>query len=361
MVIWKYNRYKEGIMRKKIISVALSFCLMLASMVLLSACGSKDLDLNKIKVGESVFMYDGNSHIYEVTYEDLNINVTYAESKESEFKPASELSYINRGHYNVYYKISAEGYNDYVSPEAITIKIMDAVEVVGANTSTYYSTFAEALAANTNGASMVLHKDMILTSGVSIDNGKEYKINLNGHNIAGPTVEEIYLFRANGVNSKLIIEGEGVVNSASSKNDYSMAVWARNGGTIEINGGSFTNVGARAYEVDKTTGQPITTKPNNNELIYASTTTTNASSVIINGGTFVGNYENAKWGVRYTVNKLDGDISAISVKGGQFRQYDPANSLSENPAGAFVATGYTSVKTTINGVDWYVVMPSTNA
>ena len=47
----------------------------------------------------------------------------------------------------------------------------------------------------------------------------------------------------------------------------------------------------------------------------------------------------------------------IIVSGGTFVGYDPANSSSENPKANFVAPGYKSVKTTVNGKDAWTVVP----
>jgi len=418
-------------MKKKILSLALSFALVITCAALLTACGSKDFDASKIKVGETTFTYDGNSHVYEVTYEELEIAISYSESKDGEFKPASELNYVNAGTYNLYYKVSAEGYNDYISSEttALTIakrnltiavgnttelvgqqervkpsltvttgevvegdnlanevsfayniagktagqtgtvvassnsqnynitftnnpaevKIIDAIEVISTGGSTFYSSFEEAIAQNQD-MSIKLHKDLVLTSNILINNQKHYTLNLNGHTISMPTAASgsITIFKVDGVGSKLTINGEGVVNSTTTTNDYAMAVWARNGGEVVINSGTFINTGSKNFEDDGTTA-------NNHELIYASSTVADGSKITINGGTFIGNYENTTFGTRYTLNHLDNDNSEFFVKGGQFRQYDPADSKSENPAGNFVATGYTSTATVIDGVEWFVV------
>lgn len=428
-------------MKKHFIKSLFAFMFVVMSGLVLTACGTQNFDASKIKVGDTTFTYDGSVHVCEIDYEvsGVEVSVTYSEAVDGEFKPADELTYIGAGTYNVYYKLSAVGYNDYVStqpveftvaPKAITVtvsnvellvgsnptitpeytaddavsnddlgltfsignkvgtttafdkdaavageeyeivatstngnytisftdakvKIINAVEVVGQGgaASTYYSDLATAFAQNTNGASIKLHSELVLPAGIAISNGKEYTLDLNGHSITAPISASSALFKVEGT-SKLTIEDTsvdktGVINSASQANDYSMAVWARNGGTVIINGGTFTNVGAKSVEDDGTT-------PNNNELIYAS----GVSSITINGGTFIGNYENTTWRARYTLNHLDGDGSSIVVKGGQYRQYDPDNSLSENPAGEFVPSGFTSTPTEIDGINWYIVTPN---
>ena len=130
----------------------------------------------------------------------------------------------------------------------------------------------------------------------------------------------------------LTIDSSGTINGVGN-NNYNMAIWA-NGGHVIINSGTYTNVGA----IDDGTGHF--------DLIYAS----NGGSVIINGGTFIA--ETPKW----TLNLKDNDLEAkITVYGGSFKEYDPANSKTE-PAGAnnnFVASGYTTVEN--NGVYTLVI------
>ena len=190
---------------------------------------------------------------------------------------------------------------------------------------------------------ITLNKNLVLDEAIDLTKN-EYVLNLNGHKISFPTNQATALIRVQDT-AKLTINGDGIIDSASQNNDYSIAIWARNGGEVILNGGTYTNVGARAFEEDGTS-------PNNNELIYASGT---GSSIVINGGTYIGNYENTTWGTRYTLNIHDKDASSFVVKGGEFRQYDPANSLSENPKGNFVDSGYVSTVETRNGVQWFVV------
>ena len=126
-----------------------------------------------------------------------------------------------------------------------------------------------------------------------------------------------------------------------------MAIWAVETGKVTINGGTFTNKGAKSIEDDGETA-------NNNELIYVR----DSAQITINGGTFIGNTENEKYGAIYTLNLRDKDaaIASIVVKGGTFIEYDPANSKSENPTANLVAEGFVSTEN--NGV--YVVTKKAN-
>lgn len=129
----------------------------------------------------------------------------------------------------------------------------------------------------------------------------------------------------------LTINGNGTVNGKTA-GDYNMAVWA-DGGEVVINGGTYTNEGAKEFEDDGETA-------NNNELIYVK----NGGKVIINGGTFI--CANPV----FTLNSHDTQVGEIIVKGGKFYKYNPETDA--NDATIVVAEGYKVVQ---NG-DWYEVV-----
>lgn len=207
----------------------------------------------------------------------------------------------------------------------------------------YVSTAAELVSAVEEaeaGETIALSKDIDLETAVEID--KKVVIDLNGKTLTAKNDTAgngIFWVIAGG---KLTIKGNGTIDSATTANDYSMAIYATEGGEVIINGGTYTNVNAKDFEDNLTT-------PNNNELIYAS----KGGKITINGGTFIGNYENETYGTRYTLNQKDEDpttpeieAGTIVVKGGKYYQYNPSQSLSENPQANFVADGYTVTKAT---------------
>ena len=112
-------------MKNRFFKSLFAFMFVVMSGLVLTACGTKDFDADKIKVGSTTFTYDGYSHVCEIDYEveDVTVSVTYSTTADGEFKSASELSFVNAGTYNVYYKISAEGFNDYVSAEPVQFKV----------------------------------------------------------------------------------------------------------------------------------------------------------------------------------------------------------------------------------------------
>lgn len=134
-------------------------------------------------------------------------------------------------------------------------------------------------------------------------------------------------------NGTLTLDGKGTIDGLG-KNDWSIAVWAKENGKVIINDGYFTNVGAKSVEDSE-----------HFDLIYAS----GNAQVEINGGEF--KCETPKW----TLNIKDKDRSTASiiVKGGKFHQFNPSNCTSEGLNTNFVAPGYKVVEE--NGV--FTVMP----
>ena len=134
-------------------------------------------------------------------------------------------------------------------------------------------------------------------------------------------------------NGTLTLNGKGIINGLG-KNDWSMAVWAKENGKVIINDGYFTNVGAKSAEDSE-----------HFDLIYAS----GNAQIEINGGEF--KCETPKW----TLNIKDKDraTAAIVVKGGKFHGFNPANCEVEGPNTNFVAPGYKVVEK--DGI--FTVMP----
>lgn len=131
----------------------------------------------------------------------------------------------------------------------------------------------------------------------------------------------------------LTLDGDGIINGLGN-NPWSMALWAKDNGRIVVNGGHYTNVGAKSVEDSE-----------HFDLIYAS----GNAQVEINGGEF--KCETPKW----TLNIKDKDraTASIVVKGGKFHGFNPSDCASEGPNTNFVAPGYKVVEE--NGV--FTVMP----
>ena len=161
-----------------------------------------------------------------------------------------------------------------------------------------------------------LEADVVLPTAQVVDTAKT--VVLNNHVVSVPEDTDgsgVYHVVTGGY---LTITGDGVINGVG-KNDYNMAIWA-DGGTVVINGGTFTNRGATAKE-----------DPTHFDLIYAK----NGGVVEINGGTF--DCETPKW----TLNSHDSKPGKFIVKGGSFVGFNPSRAMTE-PGGEtnFVAEGY---------------------
>ena len=194
-----------------------------------------------------------------------------------------------------------------------------------------YEKIADAVNDAGNGDVITLQEDVNMGSGDSdnlVINAENVTIDLGGKTIT-----------ANGSSGAIKVEsgvttldGAGTVSGTLGSDKYSMAVWAQDG-TVVINDGIYKN---------ETDGSSRGT-----DLIYAS----GNGCIEINGGTF----EAAK--PEWTLNVKDADYKAgtakIIVRGGSFKNFDPANNSAEGPGTNFVAEGYKSVK---EG-NYYVVKP----
>ena len=182
------------------------------------------------------------------------------------------------------------------------------------------------------GGKVTLTKDIELTKSLIVPEGVSTVIDLNGFDIINNTTDDS-LAIGDGivVYGDLTIEGEGTVQGLTR------CIWARGntGATVTINGGNF--IGANG----------VTT-----EVIYAS----GNGKIVINGGTFEAVTEdNVSFAApQYAVLNLHNNGAAgcdIVVYGGSFKNFDPANNISENPAHNFCAPGCSSTKVG----DYYVV------
>lgn len=165
-----------------------------------------------------------------------------------------------------------------------------------------------------------LTEDLVLPTAEVVTGAKT--VVLNGHTISAPedtAGDGVYCVKQGGY---LTINGDGIINGVGN-NAYSIALWA-NGGHIVVNGGTFTNKGAKS-DVD---GSHF-------DLIYAK----DGGVVEINGGFF--ECETPKW----TLNLNDKNPGKIIVRGGTFYDFDPSKAETE-PGGLynFVDDGYKVVR-----------------
>ena len=180
---------------------------------------------------------------------------------------------------------------------------------------------------------ITLSADITSAKSLVVAEGKSLKLNLGGFNIinAGAT-EDLGVADGIIVYGKLEINGEGTVQGKTR------SVWARGNTNAEVTINDGNYVGA---VVD-----------GGCEVIYAS----GNGKITINGGTFeAANMDDSSFAApQYAVLNLHGNGAAgcdIEVYGGSFKNFNPADNISENPKHNFCAEGYTAVA---NG-EWFDV------
>lgn len=180
------------------------------------------------------------------------------------------------------------------------------------------------------GGMVSLSEDIELTSPIEVKPGVSAILDLAGKSIVNvnPETQDTIIVPAD---ASLVIKGNGVVDGGSGSS-CNMAVYIK-GGHCVIEDGTF-HVG-----------------PDKNDS-WNSCIEINGGVLEIKGGHFS---TDRPYNNRYFVlNKKDNSDSVISVTGGTFVNYDPANSDTENPEQNFVANGYKSVQ--IEGTNNYKVV-----
>ena len=196
--------------------------------------------------------------------------------------------------------------------------------------------YPELRAALANGGSVTLSEDVTIEAPLVVETGKTVEIDLNGKDIINttslPDTDPRYgnttVFEVKG-GSTLNIKGDGDIKAIGTKpneDGYRMAVYAYGDAKVNIYGGNFFN------------DQDYNNRNAQLDLIYA-----DGNAVInIYGGRFESACANARG--YWVLNLKNGSNAAINVYGGTFVNFDPSNSMTENPVKNFVAAGSTTVK-----------------
>ncbi len=221
---------------------------------------------------------------------------------------------------------------------------VDAVEEwenfgdVNATVSTPVSTAAELEEAIANGEPVALAADIALTEALAIS--RDAVIDLNGHSLVAEKTDAIVVDE--GATLTINGDNDSYVKAATDNATSANAIWVKYGNVV-INGGNYYVGADNALR---------------NDCIYLGASAYKAdaanypSSIIINGGTFETKvYEAGQYWVLNVQDDFYRAGSTIVVNGGSFKNYDPANNLSEGANTNFVAAGKTS---TLRG-EWYVV------
>ena len=105
---------------KRKVQILMCGLLMICASFICVACGKLNFESDKIKVTNTTYAYDGNAHIFNVSYEGVDVEVTYSLDNET-FVSGKELGVKEVGTYKIYYKLTAEKYNDYIGEANLVI------------------------------------------------------------------------------------------------------------------------------------------------------------------------------------------------------------------------------------------------
>ena len=212
----------------------------------------------------------------------------------------------------------AEGYGSYELEENVWTVVSKTTAIEVASEAALWDVAEQ-------GGNAVLAKDIVLSGCVDICG--DVTLNLNGKTLTVPATAAGYkdVFYAYST-ANVTINGEG---SLIAEDGY--AVWAAGNSNVVINGGYYFSPVSAVYAYKN-------------------------AAVAINGGTFkVDGTNNADGdcGQVYTLNLHDNyrETSSISVNGGKYYNFNPADNAAEGEHTNFVTAG----KVVEQNGDWYIV------
>ena len=302
------------------------------SSIVVTAPTAMDLTSGNVS-GEKDLIYAAaefiSSEKMKTSYEYLSMNYLLVSSDKSlvdvDFSITDGTKTISKTFENIPVQ---RNYKTNIYGDLFTSATEWKVEVAPGFTEPEFGPAAQLAALFEQGGEMTLYTDVELEKFLTLGEGKNVTINLNGNTITGLKKGDgesstSYLFYVNG--GTLEIKGEGKIETQNAY--YSIPVWV-NKGTVNIYGGEFYNAGDGC------------------DLIYASGT----GKVNIYGGYFratdkIG-HEDGTANTNTALNLQDGSraTAEINVFGGTFYKFNPANNLSEGANTNFVEDGYTSVQ-----------------
>ena len=268
-----------------------------------------------------------------------------------EFKHASDTQEMIVDHYNASNSgtaavtggkfdadISAYVPNGYIQNENGAVETLGESNAVAKVGDTYYKTLADAVAAVQNGDTITLLKDVDLGNTVTVAN-KTVTLNMAGKTIYN--TKDLWDSKLNAwslisvrENGNLTITGDGTLK-AKADDCYALDTQQRSAKLTVENGTVIGNISA----------------------IYAF-----LGEVTINGGSYSIqqlNTNNVQDGYGLTINCYDQNYkektAKITVTGGYFAHFDPANNKAEGVGTNFVKDGYVSVTSDKSGYDYKVV------
>lgn len=227
------------------------------------------------------------------------------------------------------------------APETMigTRNIVFTDTAVAKNGDTYYGTLASALSGAANNSTIELISNVATTSASSLSTGNTVTLDLCGYEV-NSTSSTSAIRVSDGTLTVKDTDGSGKVANTNGYAFISGAGAAGNTANLVIESGTFEGLSTVAQA-------GVKTGTNSNPKYFP-------GNVEIKGGTFTATADTIG-GVDFTLNKVDQvrDDSTISVTGGTFTGFDPANNTAEGAGTNFVADGYKSVN---NGDGTYTVV-----
>lgn len=260
----------------------------------------------KLEVGSTTTLeYTANIQ-GDISWQSSNTNIATIDEN-------GQLTAVGKGTVTITLTITKDG-KEYKVTKEITVKLP-------------YSEELKNKFANCDQPGDITLKEDV-TASLEYTCGNKATLNLNGITLTGEIKSDGKVTDSYGLkvtNGTVTItdseDNKGTIVAQDS--DYSMAVWVTDDGTVNITGGTFKNSG------------------DNCDLIYAS----GNGTINISGGYFeaAGSISGNAPGTKnpYSVlNVKDNDwnkgMATITVTGGIFKNFNPANNLSEGPNTTFV-------------------------
>ena len=242
--------------------------------------------------------------------------------QESAFDNSAKTVAVSGGTFSsaVASDLCAEGYAPVANADG-TYSVGAPVAQIGG---TVFTSLQAAIDAAQAGDTVQLIADAVVDATVVVQDKGAITLDLNGKTISNTKEiwnEAVYNWSLISVrgNSDLTITGNGAVD-ALANDSYAIDLYdAASKCTIES--GAFTGNISAVYVYD--------------------------GSLTINGGTFDIKQLSGQGDHRFTINCYDSNYkngtAQVSINGGTFNGFDPANNLAEGTGTAFTAPGYTSV------------------
>ena len=298
-------------------------------------------------VGNGGYMAGFDSYIYgDAVFENCSFDVTGAGNATAAVSARPTASYTGDNPLNItlnnvtFTGTSTSGYWSTYRPVMLRISSTGIVNVtelgdcsytIDGEPTTYDGSVLVSDAGSmadliASGGGVAVAEDMVLPSQIILNGDTDTTLDLAGNTVTfdGAGIIDLY------GNSSITINGNGAIDQEMTS-DLGYLVRAGENSEVVIEDGTFT-AGLTCVQAGGN------------------------SQVKIYGGFFkaLTTYDDRCW----ILNLIDKSNAAIEVYGGTFVNYDPTNSVTENPADNFVADGYKVVSEDKgNGEIWYTVVP----